>query len=258
MGAVGGFNWVDLSTTDGPAAKAFYEGLFGWTSEDVDAGEGMTYSLMSSGDDVVAGLGEYAPQQKEQGLPPMWNSYVTVEDAAATVAKAKELGANVLMDAFDVMDAGKMAVLTDPAGAVFALWQDGNHAGAAKFNEPVSLTWNELATNDTDGSEAFYGNLFGWKADTQDTGALLYTTFQNGDQPNGGMFNMVGTVPEGIPPHWMTYFSVADTEDTAAKAQELGGELLNGPMDIPNVGKMAVLRDPQGGTFSVIQQTPQE
>ena len=254
MGTVGTFNWVDMSTTDKSKAVPFYEGLFGWSSEEAPAGPDMTYTLFSSGGATVAGLGEYAKDQIDQGLPPVWNNYVTVSDADDTAAKAKDLGGTVIMPPTDIVDAGRMAVLQDPTGAYVSIWQDINHAGAEKFNEPVSLTWNELATRDTAGAKEFYSGLFGWTADESDMpGGMKYTSFMNSDRPAGGMYDMTAMLPEHVPANWLPYFSVEDTDATIAKCEELGGSKLNEPMDIPDVGRFVALADLLGGAFVVIQ-----
>ena len=253
MGVAGAFSWVDLMTTDHAGAKAFYTGLFGWEARDEPAGETGVYTMFLSGGLPVAGSGEYGSEQRAQGLPTVWTSYVTVESADAAVGRAVELGGTILMPAMDVMAAGRMAMIAGPAGEVFGIWQDGNHAGAGKFNEPVSLTWNELATTDTAVAEAFYTGLFGWTTDVSTTGVGPYTVFNNGDRPNGGMYAMTGVVPEGVPPHWLPYFTVADADAAVARTGELGGAVVSGAMDVPDVGRMAILADPQGGTFCVLQ-----
>ena len=253
MGVAGGFNWVDLMTTDHSGAKAFYTGLFGWEAQDQPAGDAGVYTMFLSGGVPVAGSGEYRSEQRAQGLPAVWTSYVTVESADAAVARSAALGGTTLMPAMDVMAAGRMAMIAGPTGEVFGVWQDGNHAGAGLFNEPVSLTWNELATTDLEAAEAFYTGLFGWTTEVSNMGNAPYVVFTNGDRPNGGMYNMSGAVPEGVPPQWLPYFAVADTAGVVARCSELDGVLISGPMDVPGVGRMAILADPQGGSFCVLE-----
>lgn len=247
------FNWVDLMTTDQQAAKNFYTGLFGWQTRDEPIEPEGTYTMFLSGDDSVAGAGEYPEEQKQQGMPAVWNSYITVDDVDAKTKEAEQLGATVVMPPMDVMDAGRMAVVRDPGGAHVSLWEDRNHSGATKFNEPGALTWNELATTDTQASADFYTSLLGWSAETAEFGGRPYTTFSYGDRPTGGMYDMTGVVPDGVPPHWFTYFAVADAETTIADAERLGGRRMNGPMQLKGVGTMAVITDPQGAAFAILQ-----
>lgn len=214
--------------------------------------------IFTQGGKAVAGAG---PIQAE-GQPPVWTTYVTVEDADATVERVKEAGGAVLMEPMDVMTAGRMAVLADPGGAAFAVWQPREHVGAELVNEPVSLAWNELRTRDPEGAKEFYSSVFGWGA--MPFGEMEgYTVWTLGgsapENGRGGMIDMAGTpIPDGVPPHWDVNFAVADVDATAARCGELGGEVVVPPMDIP-VGRMAALRDPTGATFTAItlaQQPP--
>lgn len=250
--APGTFCWVEVGTTDAAAASTFYTQLFGWEAERVmDGPEGNYVMLRQSGKDV-AGLYQLSTAQRTQGIPPHWLSYVSVADASEGAKKAASLGGKVLMDAFDVLDVGRMALVQDPTGAILALWQPKRHIGARLVNEPASLCWNELATTNAEQARKFYTALFDWKPQEQDFGPMKYTTFLNGEHPNGGMLEMTEEWT-GIPPHWMTYIAVADCDRTAAKAQELGGSVCVAPQDIPSIGRFAVLQDPQGATFSVIR-----
>jgi predicted enzyme related to lactoylglutathione lyase len=243
-------------TTDHAAAKAFYCRLFGWEAQDQPAGEAGIYTMFLSGGLRVAGSGEYRSEQRAQGLSTVWTSYVTVESADDAVAKSIELGGAVLMPAMDVMAAGRMAMIAGPTGEVFGIWQDGNHAGAGKFNEPVSLTWNELATTALGAAEAFYTGVFGWTTEVSHAGVGPYIVFKNEGRPNGGMYDMTGVVPEGVRPHWLPYFAVADAAATVVLCGDLGGRVLSGPTDVPEVGKTAILADPQGGTLSILEAVP--
>jgi predicted enzyme related to lactoylglutathione lyase len=148
------------------------------------------------------------------------------------------------------MDAGRMSVVADPTGAPIALWQAKNNIGASVVNEPGAFTWNELQTPDPEAAAAFFGKLVGWKAQYDE--GLDYTVFLVGDSPVGGA--MKPAMP-GIPPSWLVYFEVADTDDTVAKAKSGGGTVLAEPMDIPP-GRFAVLADPQGAVFGVIKSNP--
>ncbi len=248
----GTFCWVELATSDGEAAKKFYAGLFGWTFTDSPIGPGMVYTMLKQDGKDVGALYKMPEQMTSQGIPPNWLSYASVANVDESAAKAKELGATLMKDPFDVMDVGRMAVVQDPTGAVFALWQAGTHAGAGIVNVPYSLTWNELSTSDTAKAGDFYSGLFGWSKNVQQMGPMTYTTFRNGDRPAGGMYT-----PEmgKIPPHWLVYFAVDDTDAKVKQANELGATTIAPPMDIPNTGRFAVLADPQGAVFAIIKLT---
>ncbi|MGA2469197.1 MAG: VOC family protein [Solirubrobacteraceae bacterium] len=245
--APGTFSWVDLSTTDQDAAKTFYTGLFGWQIEDMPAGEGAVYSMASVDSKHVAAIGPQPAQQREAGVPPMWNSYVTVADADASAARAKELGATVHAPPFDVMTAGRMAVIQDPQGAFFEIWQPGDRFGAALVNAPGAFSWNELSSPDVDASAAFYGELFGWTITPVEGMPMAYLTIRNGETNNGGITEPAAP---GTPPYWLVYFAVDDIDAGLAKVAELGGAKIAGPIDI-GVAKIAVVSDPQGAVFAL-------
>lgn len=238
--------WVDLATSDLDGAETFYGELLGWSVTDLgpDAGG---YRMAFKDGKQVAGLSNVmSPDQ-----PPAWSTYIGVEDAEAVVAAATDAGASVLLPPMDVMTAGRMAVLTDPTGAVFSLWQPGDHKGAQLANEVGSFSWNELNTRDTAAAEAFYTSLFGWTASTYEMGPFPYTEFKLGDRSVAGMLPMPPMIPAEVPAHWRVYFSVADTDAAVAFVGEAGGQVFAGPMDIPQ-GRFAVLADPQGASFAVI------
>lgn len=255
----GTFCWVELATTDGEAAKQFYSELFGWTGNDMPVGPGMTYTILlldgKEGKDVGA-LFQMPPEMAAQGIPPNWLSYVSVTNADESAAKAKELGATLMREPVDVMQVGRMAVIQDPTGAVFAIWQAGEHKGAGAVNVPGSFVWNELATTDTAKDGAFYNGLFGWNPDAKDFGGFQYTILQHGDEKGaGGMYELTPEMA-GVPSNWLVYFSVDDCDATVAKATELGGKTIKPAEDTPGVGRFAVLQDPQGAYFAVIKTEP--
>jgi hypothetical protein len=250
--APGTFCWVEVGTTDAAAASSFYTKLFGWEAEKVMEGPEGNYVMLRQKGKDVAGLYQLSTEQRAQGIPPHWLPYVSVTDASERARKAAALGGKVLRDAFDVLDVGRMALVQDPTGAIVALWQAKKHIGARLVNEPASLCWNELATTDTAQARRFYTALFDWKPQEQDLGPMKYTTFLNGERPNGGMLEMTEEWT-GTPPHWMTYIAVEDCDRTVARAQELGGVVCVEPTEIPNIGRFAVLQDPQGAMFAVIK-----
>lgn len=254
MTTAGTFCWADIATSDPDAAKAFYGGLFGWTWEDRDMGPHGVYTVLRSDDADVAGLLALGVDRLQEGTPPHWSSYVAVPDCDAVTDRANALGAAVLAEPFDIAGAGRMAVLRDPQGAVISLWQSETTGDEQPACEgPGTVCWNELATTDRTAAISFYGELFGWRAESQPVpGEQPYIVFMMGDRPAAGALEMDERWG-GVPPHWLVYFAVEDCDSTAARATELAGAVVTGPMDIENVGRLAVLRDPQGAAFAVIR-----
>src|SRR6202521_3485363 len=250
--APGTFCWVELGTTDGEAAKKFYTQLFGWSFTDSPVGPDMVYTMLKLDGKDVGALYQMPVEMTSQGIPPNWLSYVSVASADESAGKAKELGATVMKEPFDVMDVGRMAVVQDPTGAIFAIWQAGTHKGAGVVNVPNSFCWNELATPDTTKAGDFYTGLLGWEKNIQNFGPMEYTMFTNGERPAGGMFKLT---PEmgNIPPHWLVYFAVDDCDAKTQKATELGGSVMKPPDDIPGIGRFSILIDPQGAAFAIIK-----
>jgi predicted enzyme related to lactoylglutathione lyase len=248
----GTFCWVDLATTDPAGAKAFYGELFGWEAEDMPAGGGATYTMLRLDGDYVCALYEMDAERLEQGVPPHWFSYVSVEDADATAARARELGGTVYGEAFDVLDAGRMAVIQDPTGAVFGAWQPRAHIGARRVNDPGCLTLNELHTRDPEAAITFYAGLFGWETEViEENGEPVYGSINNAGSLNGGLMPM--TEEHGdAPSYWLPYFTVPSIEGAVAKIRELDGELMAGPLDVP-AGRITVLSDPQGAAFALFE-----
>ncbi|MGO9321570.1 MAG: VOC family protein [Solirubrobacteraceae bacterium] len=242
----GTFCWSELTTSDQDAAKAFYGPLLGWQADDIPIGEDAYYSMQLIGGKRVAAIAPQPQQQRDAGVPPLWNSYISVADADAVAERAKELGADVHAPPFDVMTVGRMAVIQDPQGAYFMPWQPREQIGAELVNAPGALVWNELQSPDLDASAAFYGDLFGWKIEQSAGMADAYLTIKNGTANNGGMREL--TPP--APPSWLTYFGTQDIDAALAKVDELGGSKLAGPIDI-QIAKIAVVADPQGAVFAL-------
>jgi predicted enzyme related to lactoylglutathione lyase len=237
--APGTFSWAELVTGDADAAKAFYTAVFGWEYRDTPIGDGMVYSTALV--DGLAAAALFASTEQ----PPHWNCYVTVESVDETARRARELGANLLAEPFDVMDAGRMAVIADPTGAALALWEPRGHIGASVVNQPGALTWNDLVTPDPDAAADFYASLFGWTTmEIPDSGG--YKVIRNGERSNGG----IPPRQEGAPTAWLPYFGHADVDAAAARIGELGGRVLAGPMDI-GMGRIAGIADPQGAVFAL-------
>ncbi len=256
--AVGTPCWVDLMSPDVDAAKAYYGAVFGWTAEDQSDGDGnYTYTMFHQDGKAVAGMGAQPPAMA--GMPPVWNSYVAVDDPAAVVAKAEAAGGQVMMPPMQVMEAGEMAIIADPTGAAISLWKAGEHFGAEVTNEPDTWSWNELMTRDIDAALAFYAEVFGWTYDQMDMGpAGTYNVIAGGENNGlGGLMPMPPGMPDMVPNHWAVYFTVSDLEATLAKATGNGGMVTNGPMEIPGIGHSAAVHDPSGGSFMLMQPAAQ-
>lgn len=247
----GTFCWVELGTTDPAAAKKFYSELFGWGINDMPMGPDSFYTMLQLRGKDVAALCQLNPGQLAHGVPPHWLLYIAVESADEAAKAVIAAGGKTMMEPFDVFDAGRMTVAQDPAGATFGIWQARNHIGSQINNEVNTFCWGELATRDAAASVAFYSKVFGWKAKTGDP---AYTEIHLGGQPFGGMLTMTPEMGDA-PPHWAPYFAVNDCDATAEKAKSLGASMCVPPQDIPNVGRFAVIADPQGAVFSIIKLT---
>jgi predicted enzyme related to lactoylglutathione lyase len=244
--APGTFCWADLATTDQAGAKAFYGELFGWEAEDTPVGDGVFYSMMRLDGKDVAAIAPQPQQQRDAGAPPVWQSYVSVEDADRAAERAKELGGTLHAPPFEVMDVGRMAVIQDPQGAYFIVWQPRRHIGAALVNAPGAFVWNELQSPDPEGSKAFYSELFGWTVAPFEGSPEAYLAIRNGEANNGG----IRELSKGAPPHWLVYFGTEDIDTALARVEKLGGTKIAGPIDI-QIAKMAVVKDPQGAVFAL-------
>jgi predicted enzyme related to lactoylglutathione lyase len=240
-------SWVDLQTSDQAGAKAFYTALFGWEYDDQPMDEGAVYSMAQKNGKHVAAI---APLPMP-GVPPHWNTYVTVADVDATAAQVASAGGTTMGEAFDVMDAGRMAIIADPTGAMLCIWQPKNHIGAYLVNEHGTLCWNELMTPDVDAAAPFYERIFGWKRNRLPMETMEYNELQLDGRGIGGAMK---PPMEGIPAVWGVYFAVDDCDKAAEVAAANGGTVMQPPMDIPP-GRMAVIVDPAGAVFSVLELT---
>jgi predicted enzyme related to lactoylglutathione lyase len=243
--------WVELGTPDIEAAQAFYGELFGWEIPELpNSAELGGYRRAKKGGKDVAGV---SPLMQE-GQPPAWSTYVSVADAAATLAAAGEAGGQVIVEPMDVVGLGTMGVFSDPTAAVCGVWQPGTFAGAELVNEYGTFGWNELGTRDTGAAKEFYSAVFGWSFDEQDMGEMgTYTTWKVGEAMVGGMFDITGVVPDEVPAHWLTYFMVEDLDAALEKVNGGGGDVRNGPIEIP-IGRFAVVADQFGAVFAVMQR----
>lgn len=243
----GSFCWVELMTSDAAAARSFYTQLFGWTVNEISMGEMGTYFIFQKNGADAAAMYQATPDMA--GVPPFWMSYISVDDADAATEKAKSLGATVHNGPMDVPGQGRMTVLADPQGAAFAVWQPKGKDGIGIRDEAGTLCWNELQVRDLDAAKKFYPALFPWRMKESPE----YTEWHLGGLAVGGM--IPSHAPERVPSYWQPYFAVDDCDAAVAKVQSLGGAVYEPPFDIPNVGRMAVLADPQGATFSLIRLT---
>ena len=267
--------WVDTNQPDPAAALAFYRELFGWEFEDVaPPGSGRTYAIGRIRGGDAGAVSSIAP-----GEPPVakWNTYVWVEDADETAARARDAGGTVVAEPFEVPESGRMAIIVDPEGAAFCIWQSRGHKGAKVVNEHGSVNFNGLATRDPEGARAFYGAVFGWKTLELPSG-ITWTLPGYGDhleEINPGVRAMMSQMgaPEGFidvvanlqpiadddsesQPGWSVTFAVDDVAATAARARQLGGEVVTEPFDAPWC-RMAVIKDPQGAMFIASQFVPE-
>jgi predicted enzyme related to lactoylglutathione lyase len=268
--------WVDTSQPDPEAAVAFYSGLFGWDFEDaMPPGSAGKYFIARLRGGDVAAIGS-----QPEGGPPVavWNTYIWVESADEAASKVLDAGGRVVMEPFDVMNAGRMGVFTDPEGAAFCVWQAKEHRGAQIVNEPGSLNFNGLNTRDAEGATSFYGSVFGWETLGLEGGARMWRLPGYGDfleQSDPGLRERMAEsgAPEGfedvvatlnpiandqpeVPAHWGVTFAVEDADATAERAAELGGGVIVPPFDAPWV-RMTVITDPQGATFTASKFVPE-
>lgn len=244
--------WFDLGTSDLAAARRFYTGLFGWTAEMSPEPDAGGYTTFRKDGKLVAGAG----QLTEPGRPTAWALYIASDEVASLPDRVEAAGGSTLMPPMDILRHGRMAIFSDPGGAVFGAWQGGSHRGAELVDHAGSVVWCELASRDVEASKAFYRAVFGWQPEDRPVGSVAYTTFRLHDTEVAGLIPMVGDLwPPGSPPHWMIYFGVDDCDATAQLAEQLGGRAPVPPTDIPP-RRFAVLHDPQGAAFSVISMSP--
>jgi predicted enzyme related to lactoylglutathione lyase len=246
----GHFCWVDISTTDLEAAKKFYTEIFGWTFQTHETSE-MPYTTIFKDGKPVAGMASLKEEAKSMGVPPHWMCYVNTVDCAATVAKAREAGGNILMDKVAISDHGAMAIFQDPEGAVIAVWQAGPDIEEIHRNFPGAPCWDEKGSHDKAESIVFYEKVFGWTNETSNATGMEYTVFKKDGKEVGGCYIMPEIIKD-LPSHWMTYFMTDDIEGLVEKAKELGGEVPMEIMQAEGVGKFCVVKDPQGAAFGVL------
>ena len=253
--APGDFCWIELGTVEQSAAKKFYESLFGWTTNDIPMGPGSFYSIFQLGGRAAAAAYTMQPQERAQGVPPRWNLFISVSSADEAAARAGKLGGSVVLPVMDVGDYGRMAVVQDPTGAAFCLWQPNTNVGMQVTGQPGAFCWVDLMTSNPQRAKSFYEGLFGWQLSPGDKDPSGYLHIRNGEK-------FIGGIPPAhdraavTPPHWLIYFAVSDVDASAARAKELGARLHVPPMSIEGVGRMAVLADPQGAISAIFKESP--
>jgi predicted enzyme related to lactoylglutathione lyase len=244
--APGTVSWFDLMTPDPEAARKFYASLFGWTY-DIGGPESGGYAMCKSGDLNAAGIGK---RPADAPYPSVWTVYFSVDDADATAAAIKSAGGTMMMPPMDVMDVGRMAIAIDPTGAAFGLWQPKKHIGASVRDQHGAMGWQECLTRDPDKARDFYARVF--KLEPVKMEGMDYWTLNRGKDMHAGIWKMDASMPAQVPPHWQPYFVVDDTDAAVAKVSSGGGKVMKPAFDTP-YGRMAVVTDPFGATFSVIK-----
>jgi predicted enzyme related to lactoylglutathione lyase len=256
----GHFYWADLQTSDIDGAIAFYAKLFGWTTVEIPGGPA-PYCVAQLGGRSKSGLAQLAAGDAAR---PSWLAYLTVANVDDTLPRVEELGGTVLQPAFDVMDLGRMALVQDPTGATFALWNDTKPGQTTVHDEHGSSFWYEQHSTDIAASLAFYESLVEWESEPQDMGnGVMYYVVSTPDTTDpaqasaaGMMQQMPSATEAGVPSVWSVYFNVDDVDATAALAVEAGGTIVMPPMDIPGIGRSAHVADPQGAMFSIMTPIP--
>jgi uncharacterized protein len=257
--APGSFCWIELATSDQKAAQNFYSTLFGWTANDTPMGPGDFYTIFQlEGRDVAAGY-SLRKEQRAQGVPSHWMLYVAVDHAEKAAGKVEQAGGKVLVPPFDVASYGKMAVIQDPTGPMFSIWEPKGNKGTGMAGVGGTLCWADLSTPDPARAGKFYSEVFGWKisSDTDDHPPSGYQHIQNGEEFIGGILPNAESDSK-VPPHWLAYFLVSNCDLSATKAKELGGSFLMAPTTLEGVGRFAVIADPQSAVFAVFQPLPRK
>lgn len=246
------FCWVECACEDLGKTKKFYKKLLGWDYRDDAVPGGATYSMAFLDDGAICGLYELSDEMREAGMYPKWTSYIACSNIVATVERAQSLGGEILADATEIGTAGRMAIVADPLGAIFGLWQGKDHPGGGLAHDTAgSFGWHELLTTDTVAASEFYSKLFHWKVDQKSFDELSYTEFLKDGKPVCGMMQLTADLDD-VPPNWMIYFNVNDCSATVSAARKNGSRVLFPPEEYTEVGNLAVLEDPGNAIFSVM------
>jgi len=246
--------WADLSTPDLKGALGFYGPLLGWTFDEPVAEMGH-YTMARKHGKLVAGLAPIHPDMPGSDMPPAWSVYMWSNNVDDTAARIGDAGGKLLMPVMEIPGAGRMLFAFDSTGAGFGAWEPGNHRGSELHAEPGAICWAEVNSRDGAATDMFYKRVFGYAAQTQigDGGGFDYTVWKNGGEDLCGRLQMSSPEwPEAVPAHWMLYFATEDIDAAVARIPELGGKVCHGPFDSP-YGRIAIVEDPFGATFSLLQ-----
>lgn len=250
------FCWSENITTDVDRVKAFYQGLFQWDAQDKPATASKQTSMFSLEGQPTGAAVAMPPELAKQGVPSHWAHFISTPDLDATLAQVQPAGGSILKGAFDVLDAGRMALILDPAGCPLSLWQPGTQAGFGVFQpgQQGAPSWFELMSNDVLLARNFYQTLFGWEPVSLDIPDLDYWMFLADRVPVAAV---MGLLPEmgKMPDHWLMYFNSSDVDADAAKAVSLGGTVMLAPQDM-SIGRFALLSDPEGALFGLLWMPP--
>lgn len=244
------FIWYELMTSDTEAAQKFYGEVVGWGAQ--DAGGGMNYTLFTTGGQPVAGLMAIPENACEAGSKPGWIGYVAADDVDAMAERIKAEGGGVARAPEDIPGVGRFAVVTDPQGAFFCIMRGiGEAPPIPPHGTPGHAGWRELHAGDREQAVAFYTKLFGWSLpDKVDMGPMgTYQIFMSDEAQGGGMMTKM---PQSPQPFWLYYFNVGDIDAAVARIGKAGGQVMNGPMEVPGGDWIAQGFDPQGAMFAVV------
>jgi predicted enzyme related to lactoylglutathione lyase len=249
----GAFCWSECSTNDVDGAKAFYGEVFGLDAEETPLPEGGGYVQFRKNGKNVAGLTPQQEQEREQGIPPHWNTYIAVEDADLVAKEAEQLGGTIAAHAFDVLESGRMAVVIDPTGAAISFWQAKEHIGAELYAEDGTPSWWELMTPDPKRAVEFYTQLFGYGTQDFPVERGTYTVLTHKGQQAAGI---MASPQAELPAAWTPYFQVADADAILEKATRLGANAMMPVTETENVGRFSWIADPQGAVVAFIEPAP--
>jgi len=253
----GSFCWVELATTDQDAAKKFYGSLFGWAPADMPMGPGDFYTIFKlEGRDAAAAY-TMRKEHQEQGVPPYWGIYIAVQSADTAADRTAKLGGKVLAPPFDVFDVGRMAPVEDPTGAKFSLWQSKRDKVNGIAGVDGAFCWADLSTPDPTAAGKFYSGLFGWEIVTDPKDPSGYLHIKNGEHFIGGIPPVTAHNPR-VPANWLPYFKTSNCDAMAAKAKQGGAKFYLEPKTMEDVGRFAILADPQGAAFAIFQGMPKK
>ncbi|MFD7442761.1 VOC family protein [Streptomyces sp. NPDC059909] len=242
--------WVSLMVHGLAATQDFYRALFGWDFVPGPQQLGPYVRALIDGKEV-AGIGQLPP---DRHLPIAWTTYLATDDADETAEQIRMCGGTVGVGPLDAADAGRLAIASDPEGAVFGIWQAAAHAGIALFGTHGTPVWNELVTRETSAVSKFYRSVFGYEVEPVVSADFDYLTLHLEGRPVASLHGVGTALPRDRGSHWMTYFEVEDADETAALVVDLGGHVLHEPRE-GTCGRIATVADPEGAVFTIVRST---